>query len=135
VFPGLSRKTIPQEDHPAQFSIRSDLLGDALVLGVSGDVDMTTAPEITRTIDMASEGSGTSLVVIDLSDVTFVDSTGLNSLVSCRRMLDAREIAMRVVVPEGGAIHRVFEITRLTEPLHVVGERARALADLQPSIS
>jgi anti-sigma B factor antagonist len=88
---------------------------------VVGEVDMTTAPELSQAIERTPDG--TDLVVIDLSEVSFLDSTGLNALVQGRRTLAERDVALTVVVPPEGAIRRVFEITRLTEPLTVIDVR------------
>ena len=88
---------------------------------VAGEMDMTTAPELSQAIERTPDG--TELVVIDLSEVSFLDSSGLNALVQARRALDARGIAMTVVVRPESAIRQVFEITHLTEPLTVIDAR------------
>ena len=106
---------------PPTFALRSTPTGSTLLVEVVGEVDMTTASELTKAIDLAPEG--TAFVVIDLSEVSFLDSSGLNALVQGRRTLSERDVAMRVVVPPEGAIRRVFEITHLTEPLTVVDTR------------
>jgi anti-sigma B factor antagonist len=110
---------------PQTFSVRVLPGTAALILEVEGEVDMLTAPALLKAIDEVPEG--TSCVVVDLTMVSFLDSSGLNTLVQGRRALDAREVAMRVVVPPDGAIRRVFEITRLTETLTVVDTRESAL--------
>jgi anti-sigma B factor antagonist len=59
-------------------------------------------------------------VVVDLTEVTFLDSSALNTLVHCQRKLAEREIGLRVVSPADRVVRRVFEITRLIGPLNVV---------------
>jgi anti-anti-sigma factor len=110
---------------PQIFSVR--LLPDtaALVLEVEGEVDMLTAPAVLKAVEEVPDG--TPWVVVDLTKVSFLDSSGLNTLVQARRVLDARQVTMRLVVPADGAIRRVFEITRLTEALTVVDTREAAL--------
>lgn len=110
---------------PQTFSVRALPSAAALILEVEGEVDMLTAPSLLKAIDEVPDG--TPWVVVDLTRVSFLDSSGLNALVQGRRALDAREAAMRVVVPTDGALQRVFEITRLTETLTVVGTRESAL--------
>ena len=107
------------------FGVRTTSTGSNLLVEVAGDVDMTTAPELSQAIERAPDG--TELVVIDLSDVSFLDSSGLNALVQGRRTLAERDVAMTVVVPPEGTIRQVFEITRLTEALTVI--------DARPSLS
>jgi anti-anti-sigma factor len=111
---------------PPDFVLRSTVLqptlsGSALLVEVAGEVDMTTAPELSQALEAAPEG--TTWVVIDLSEVSFLDSSGLNALVQAQRILAERGYALRVVVPAEGAIRRVLEITHLTEPLTVVDSR------------
>jgi anti-sigma B factor antagonist len=110
---------------PQTFSVSVLPDAAALILEVEGELDMLTAPSLLKAIDDLPED--TPWVVVDLTKVSFLDSSGLNVLVQGRRALDAREVAMRVVVPPDAAIRRVFEITRLTETLTVVGTREAAL--------
>jgi anti-sigma B factor antagonist len=112
-------------DSETTFAILPSSAGSAAVLTVVGEVDMTTAPELLRSIELVSDG--TERVVVDLSAVTFLDSSGLNALLSGRRALDARGIGLRVVSPEDNPVRRVFEITQLTESLSVVPSLPAAL--------
>lgn len=67
--------------------------------------------------------------VIDLSDVEFVDSTGLGVLVSVLKMMDAQgAIAVAGARP---TVRRLFEITRLDRVLPLYFDRAEALAGLE----
>jgi anti-sigma B factor antagonist len=108
------------------FDLRSSTVGDALLIEVAGEVDMTSAPELGKAIELVPEQ--TSRVVVDLSGVTFLDSSGLNALVRGSRSLDGKEIVFHVVVPGDSVVRRVFEITHLTESLSVVDSVDRALA-------
>ncbi len=61
------------------------------------------------------------VIVLDLSKLTFLDSTGLRCLVTADRR--AREAGRRVVIVRGpDAVQRVFEITRLDERLEIVDD-------------
>jgi anti-sigma B factor antagonist len=110
---------------PQPFSVRALPGAAAVVLEVEGEVDMLTAPLLLKAIEEVPEG--TPWVVVDLTKVSFLDSSGLNTLVQARRALDTRQVTMRVVVPADGGLRRVFEITRLTEALTVVGTLEAAL--------
>jgi anti-anti-sigma factor len=67
-------------------------------------------------------------LVIDLCDVTFLDSSGLNALVLAQRALAEKSIVFHVVVPTDSDLHRVFEITQLTASLSVVDTLQQALS-------
>jgi anti-sigma B factor antagonist len=83
------------------------------VVAARGEVDVATAPALRDGLDEALDHDiGT--VVVDLTGVTFIDSTGLGVLIGARRrcMEAGRELRVVVVEPR---ILKVFEITGLTE--------------------
>ena len=108
------------------FELRSTRIGDAVVIAIVGEIDMATAPEVSRAIDSGHDDAGR--VVVDLSEVTFLDSSALNVFVQSQQELAQRDIGFRIVSPADHAVRNVFEITRLTEPLSVVDSIDEALA-------
>jgi len=87
------------------------------VIAVRGDVDVYTAPQLWETIDAAIAGTPHELV-IDLTDVGFLDSSGLSVLVKAHKRL--RPVEGSVVVR--GATEQVYmalEISKLTSVLTV----------------
>lgn len=87
--------------------------GGSTVVSARGEVDVATAPALRDGLDQAVDGDAGS-VIVDLTGVTFIDSTGLGVLIGVRkRCLDAGR-DLRVVVTEP-RILKVFEITGLTE--------------------
>lgn len=64
------------------FAIEAANVGRHVVLAVSGDVDLATAPTLRERL--ASVAGGTA-VVVDLAEVGFMDSTGLGVLVAAHR--------------------------------------------------
>jgi anti-anti-sigma factor len=107
------------------FQLRSSRVGDAVVLAVVGEIDMATAPEVSRALD---GGHGARRVVVDLTEVTFLDSSALNALVHSQRQLAEHDVEFRIVSPTEHAVRNVFEITHLTGPLSVVDSLDEALA-------
>src|SRR5215471_4020160 len=107
------------------FSIQTSTTGGVLVLSVGGEVDLTTAPELARAIRLVPER--TSRVVVDLTGVVFLDSSGLNVLVTGKRALAENGVDLCVVTAPIGPVRRVFEITQLTGPLGVVDSLDDAL--------
>ena len=108
------------------FEVRSSRRGEVTILEVAGEIDMSTAPELANAIGSVTRGA--SLVVVNLSEVVFLDSSALNALVRSQRELAERNISIRVVSPTDRAVRRVFEITHLTESLSVVDSLDEALA-------
>jgi anti-sigma B factor antagonist len=81
------------------------------VLALRGEVDVSTAPKLRQQlVELATEGR--PWVVVDLSEVAFLDSTGLGVLVSGLRRfrLLGGDLILAAAQPR---ILRVLEITRL----------------------
>lgn len=64
-------------------------------------------------------------LVVDLSSVDFMDSTGLALLLNAHRRVKRRGHGFAIVCP-GGPLARVFEIADMIESLHVCPDRASA---------
>ena len=88
-------------------------IGDCAVLHVTGEVDVYTSPAIRERIrDLAVKG--TVHVIVDLSRVDFLDSTGLGALVGGLKRLREHDGSLALVIT-AKRILRVFEITGLTK--------------------
>jgi anti-sigma B factor antagonist len=99
--------------------------GVELVL-VEGELDIATAPRLISVLNRAVQEALRSLVV-DLSDVDFMDSTGLALLINAHRRLTRRSKGFAVVCPPG-PLFRVFEVTDMVETLRVCPDRDSAWA-------
>jgi anti-sigma B factor antagonist len=94
------------------------------LLAVDGELDVATAPRMIAALNEAFANVELPLVV-DLSTVDFMDSTGLALLMNAHRRLSRRGQGFAIVCP-GGPISRVFEIADMVEILHVCPDRASA---------
>jgi len=89
------------------FDVRSETLpGGAAALHVAGDLDLATAP----LLEDALADVGASVVVIDLSGCSFLDSAGIRALVGAARRLADGGRSLRVVAADSGIV-RLLEIT------------------------
>ena len=93
-------------------------------LTVEGELDIATAPRMLAALNDALANMVAPLVV-DLSRVVFMDSTGLALLMNARRRVMRLGHGFAIVCP-GGPISRVFEIADMVESLHVCPDRASA---------
>jgi anti-sigma B factor antagonist len=84
-------------------------------LGVSGDLDASTVEQFDSAIDEVIAADG-RLVVLDLSAVGFLDSTGLRGIVRASSLLAEHEGRL-TVTGLSGAAQRVLELTGLLERL------------------
>ena len=99
--------------------------GDCAVVTPTGEIDLETAPEFQQALERGI-GSGARRVIVDLTDVSFIDSTALSVMVKGAKQLDAREAALDVVCPEG-QVSRIIEMTGLHQVMAVHPHRDAAL--------
>lgn len=81
------------------------------VVTASGELDLTTATRL-RTVLFDRVLCSQPVLVLDLSAVTFMDSTGIGTLVAARRWTNARG-ARLVLVADDGPVLKVLKLTRL----------------------
>jgi anti-anti-sigma factor len=95
---------------PAPFDIRRIDHPLAVVFALSGELDLATAPLLHEQLERTTRVSET--VVVDLSGVQFIDSSGLHVLVQAERQL--RASGGRLVLVSGPRrVRRIFELTDL----------------------
>jgi anti-sigma B factor antagonist len=78
-----------------------------------GEVDLAVLPAIEEQLDAAIRES-VGAFVIDLTEVTFIDSTGLQALLRARALLGREDRALAVVCPHG-PVRRVFELAGVSD--------------------
>jgi anti-sigma B factor antagonist len=100
--------------------------GEVAVVAAGGEIDLYSAPELS---DALSSVARDHRVVVDLTAVTFLDSTALGVVVAAVRELREHGGDARVVLPKGSA-RRIFELTTLDQVLPLEEDRAQALAAL-----
>ena len=97
--------------------------GDGLVrVGLRGELDLSTVAKVEEELRRVVE-TAPPLVLLDLSRLTFLDSTGLRCVITASER--ARESDRRLVIVRGPeAVQRVFVITGLDERLEMVDDAA-----------
>jgi anti-sigma B factor antagonist len=93
----------------------SDREGDVHTIGLFGELDLATAERVQHELEHA-EATDAEAIVLDLSGLTFIDSTGVRLIL----MADARSRADsdRLALLRGPAnVQRVFELTGLEDRL------------------
>jgi anti-anti-sigma factor len=87
----------------------------AQTIVLTGEADLLGAPKIEATLkDASADGSG--LIVIDLRNLTFIDSSGLQALLTGHELCRARGHELRIV-PGPENVQRLFELTGMNEAL------------------
>jgi anti-sigma B factor antagonist len=112
-------------ERPREFAIESAPLGGAPGVVVRGEVDVSTAPRLADALDVAIRGSEGAFV-IDLSDLDFLDSTGVSVFVRARALLGRDERPLMMLCPPGPA-RRIFEVTGIIDLFAFYDSREHAV--------
>ncbi len=103
--------------------VRRELDGAHVVLSASGEIDMATVGELRQALEQAA-ASGAD-VWVDLTDVDFIDSTGLSALVLAHREMSDGRVRLAVICPDGPA-RRALDVCGLGDLLQVHDSRPAA---------
>ncbi|MDP2712655.1 MAG: STAS domain-containing protein [Solirubrobacteraceae bacterium] len=103
----------------------------AHVIRISGEIHVTTAPQFSQRLTDAIEG-GRNALVLDMSSVEFIDSTGLSVLLNGLRMVTQNRGGLAIVCTNPTVL-RLFQITNLDETFDIFDDRARAIAHVLPA--
>jgi stage II sporulation protein AA (anti-sigma F factor antagonist) len=98
---------------------------EADVVAIRGELDFGEATELARTLDRLRL-DGARRIVLDLRDLSFIDSSGINVLVVAARGLSA-EGGELIAAGARQHVQRVFDIVRLSEFVPVEGDLDAAL--------
>jgi anti-sigma B factor antagonist len=109
--------------------LRSRAVDGAMVLEVSGEVDLHCAPQLRAELVRVTEVPSPQIVV-DLAGVSFIDSTGIGVLVGGLKKARERSGEIAFCSPQT-RVKRVFEITGLLQALPLFETRLQALNALQ----
>ena len=93
-----------------QTSVSSHRVGSVLTVVVTGEVDLSSSPAVESAISDAVAADGVTSIEVDLSEVRFLDSSGIRLLLKGRRSADARGRTYRVTGANGIA-RQVLELT------------------------
>lgn len=99
---------------PARWLDRTDQCGDRQTLILSGELDMAEVPKLQEVLQSAVASA--AAVYIDLTAVTFIDSTVISTLITVRRHAAAAGKRFGVLKP-GGHVRHVLQVAGVLETL------------------
>lgn len=98
------------------FSISSHRLEHGITLALTGEVDLASAQIVEDELRRAEESE--NLIVLDLKQVSFMDSTGLRTVIAADKRLRERGASLRIVhIPR--QVHRLFDLVGISRHLDI----------------
>jgi anti-anti-sigma factor len=106
-------------------------LGNAPGVALAGEVDLSCAVELQAALD-AAVADGVGVVVVDLTNVAFMDSSGINVLLRTRALLGRADRELVLVCPAGPVL-RVLTLVQLVDLVAIFPTRDEAAQHLVPA--
>ena len=103
-----------------------DARDNVSIVSLAGELDLSTIPRMEEAL--REQISQRPAVLIDLSELSFIDSSGIGVLVQTFRSADGTP--MNVLIRSGSQVERVFGIAGISEALPVYFDREAALVAL-----
>jgi anti-sigma B factor antagonist len=95
-------------------AVEVSIADDVVVARVSGDIDLANTPTVSAKILGAVPNDAVGLV-LDLSDVRYIDSVGIRMLFNFIRTLHASRQGITISLPADSPVHKLLKITHLDE--------------------
>ena len=108
---------------PPAFRVLTNESGARVEIAIQGELDLATAPQLDAEFERVGALDGLEWVIVDLRELAFLDSTGLEAIVK----FDARSRAAGVevaVVRGPRAVERLFAVMQLDRRLRIVDDPA-----------
>lgn len=106
-------------------SFQTTVTGNVAVVALSGELDVAGTALLEHELDRIAADHDAAGLVLDLRSLDFMDSTGLRLMVLADDRAKAEGRAFSLVRGQPD-VHRVFEITRMTDRLRFVEPPAEA---------
>jgi anti-sigma B factor antagonist len=105
----------PETEQPLRIVAHRD--GDTATFTLAGELDPHTAPTLADELDEAIAGGATT-VVLQLEELSFIDSSGLRVVISAHRQLDEKGGRLVLRSPSD-TVRRLLEITGLLDHIEI----------------
>jgi anti-sigma B factor antagonist len=113
------------------FKVDHDVQDGVQLVAVSGELDLASVNELRAALGTAVATRSQS-VVVDVSDVSFIDSTALAALLRSNDELSSNGVRMVMACPPG-PVRRLLTMTSLDDRLSLAPDRPGALAQARKS--
>ena len=94
-------------------TVTSDLDGDHLSVALAGEIDLSNADDVQSQI-LELTSNQLMHVLVDLSELEYLDSAGLRMLFRLAGRLSVSQIGLELLVPEGSPAREMIELVGLS---------------------
>jgi anti-sigma B factor antagonist len=109
--------------------ISTEKIGTGFLVRLKGDVDMNTSPDVRSNLGEVFKQGGAKALVINLSQVRYMDSSGIATLVEAMQNCLKRGMRLRLV-ELSPSVRDVFELARLASVFEIFPTANEAMAGL-----
>ena len=103
---------------PDEIVANLDLSGGTATVSLRGEVDVLTVDQVRVALGEAL-AAGPSEIVVDLTDLTFIDSTGLGALIFGFQRARDRGVRFRLAHPSR-AVHQILVLSGFLEVVELI---------------
>jgi len=107
------------------FKVRCEPRENAVVVVASGEIDLATSPQLRA--ELLKDEAQAPNVVLDLRQVTFIDSSGLGVIVGQQKRSQEDGRSFSIAVDGTTAVQRILDLSGLNKILDVVSDPAERL--------
>lgn len=100
---------------PDSFSIEVLTTGNQARIVARGEIDITTEQALRDAAASAMASASGGRIVVDLQQVSFMDSSGLRALLQSRDAAEAAGTEFRITADAEGAVQRLFRAAAVTD--------------------
>lgn len=109
------------------FSIHSERNGRIHRITPTGELDLATAPILGQAFDTIHNRDDNTIIVVDLTEVSFIDSSGLHALLRIDAACEGDQLR---VINGSPAVERLLDVAGLHERLPIISKHTNPLAPL-----
>lgn len=109
--------------------VGAKLNGTTLAVKVNGEFDIMTAEEFKRTVDVFLDGRHARSLLVDLSGVTFIDSSGLGAILGRYKKVEQQKGKMVIACPKA-QVKKILEVSGIDKVVRIYNDRQSAWSQL-----
>lgn len=105
--------------------VNTRVLNNVAIIDIMGEIDLYNSPKIKDAL-LEKVKDGYKNFIINLGDVTYIDSSGIGTLIFCRTSLNQNSGALRIIKIKD-SVKRIFELTKLNSFFTILEDEEEAV--------